>query len=78
LARGIVVALKDVPENVIPMNSRVLMRDMDSGKEVTCWLVIPDKINAVKNPVSILSPPGTAMIGYTAGNIFSWESPTTA
>lgn len=75
LERGIVVSPKEVPENVITMNSRVLMRDMDSGKEVTCWLVFPDKIDAVKNPVSILSPLGTAMIGYKVGDIFSWKSP---
>jgi len=75
LNRGIVVAPKDVPENVITMNSRVLLRDVESGKDMTCWLVFPDKVDAVKNPVSILSPLGTAMIGYKVGDVFSWESP---
>ena len=74
--RGIVVSPKDIPENVITMNSRVLLRDLDSGKTETHWLVFPDKVNAVKNPVSILSPLGTAMIGYKIGDVFTWESPS--
>lgn len=74
LDRGIVVAPKDVPENVITMNSRVLLRDRESGKEMTCWLVFPDKVHAVKNAVSILSPLGAAMIGNKVGDTFSWES----
>ena len=76
LNRGIVVSPKEVPENVITMNSRVLMRDVESGKDMTLWLVFPDKMDAVKNPVSILSPLGTAMIGYKVGDVFTWESPT--
>jgi len=76
LNRGIVVSPKEVPENVITMNSRVLLRDVDSGKEMTCWLVFPDKVGAVKNPVSILSPLGTAMIGYKVGDVFEWEGPS--
>lgn len=75
LEHKVVVSPKDVPENVITMNSRVLLRDVESGKNMTCWLVFPDKVDAVKNPVSILSALGTAMIGYDVGDIFSWESP---
>jgi regulator of nucleoside diphosphate kinase len=75
LGRGIVVSPKDVPENVITMNSRVLLRDVESEKNMTYWLVFPDKVDAVKNPVSILSPLGTAMIGYKVGDVFTWESP---
>lgn len=73
--RALVVSPKEVPENVITMNSRVLMRDVESGKDMTLWLVFPDKMDAVKNPVSILSPLGTAMIGYKVGDVFTWESP---
>ena len=78
LNRGIVVSPKEVPENVITMNSRVLMRDVESGNDMTLWLVFPDKVDAVKNPVSILSPLGTAMIGYKVGDVFEWESPSGA
>jgi regulator of nucleoside diphosphate kinase len=74
--RALVVSPKEVPENVITMNSRVLMRDVESGNDMTLWLVFPDKVDAVKNPVSILSPLGTAMIGYKVGDVFTWESPT--
>lgn len=75
LNRGIVVSPKDIPDNVITMNSRVLLRSLGSGKAETHWLVFPDKVNAVKNPVSIMSPLGTSMIGYKIGDVFTWESP---
>jgi len=74
--RAIIISPKEVPENVITMNSRVLLRVVESGKDMTLWLVFPDKMDAVKNPVSILSPLGTAMIGYKVGDVFMWESPT--
>jgi regulator of nucleoside diphosphate kinase len=74
--RALVVSPKEVPENVITMNSRVLLRDVGSGESMMLWLVFPAKMDAVKNPVSILSPLGTAMIGYKVGDVFTWESPT--
>lgn len=73
--RAHVVSPKEIPENVITMNSRVLLREVESGKDMKLWLVFPDKIDAVKNPVSILSSLGTAMIGYKTGDVFTWESP---
>ena len=73
--RAHVVSPKEIPENVITMNSRVFLREVESGKDMKLWLVFPDKVDAVKNPVSILSPLGTAMIGYKIGVVFSWESP---
>jgi len=75
LNHGIVVSPKEVPENVITMNSRVLLREVSTGETMTCWLVFPDKVDAVKNPVSILSSLGIAMIGYKIGDVFTWESP---
>ena len=72
--RALVVSPKEIPENVITMNSRVLLRDVESSKETIFWLVFPDKVSAVKNPVSILSSLGTAMIGHKTGDVFTWES----
>jgi len=73
--RALVVSPKEIPENVITMNSRVLLREVESGRETIFWLVFPDKVSAVKNPASILSPLGTAIIGHKTGDIFTWESP---
>jgi regulator of nucleoside diphosphate kinase len=73
--RALVVSPKEIPENVVTMNSRVLLRELGSGKDMTLWLVFPDKVDAVKNPVSILSSLGTAMIGCKMGDVFTWKSP---
>ncbi len=53
--RAHVVSPKEIPENVVTMNSRVLLREVETGENMTLWLVFPDKVDAVKNPVSILS-----------------------
>ncbi len=73
--RAHVVSPKEIPENVVTMNSRVLLRELETGEDMTLWLVFPDKVDAVKNPVSILSSLGTAMIGCKMGDVFTWESP---
>jgi len=73
--RAHVVSPKEIPENVVTMNSRVLLREVETGEDMTLWLVFPDKVDAVKNPVSILTPLGTAMIGCKMGDVFTWKSP---
>ena len=78
LDRAIVVSPKEVPENVITMNSRVVLRDIDSGKDGVYWLVFPDKADNERNYISVLNPLGKAMIGSRVGDTFIWESPSGA
>ncbi|OPY80414.1 MAG: Regulator of nucleoside diphosphate kinase [Syntrophorhabdus sp. PtaU1.Bin153] len=70
-----VVPPKDIPDNVITMNSLAIIKDLDSGEEMRCWLVFPEKAGASKNMISILAPIGTAMLGYSIGDTFEWEVP---
>ena len=75
LNRGIMVPPQDVPADVITMNSRVCLMDLDNGEELTCTLVFPNDADISQNKISILAPIGTAMLGYSVGDTFEWEVP---
>ena len=75
LNRSILVAPQDVPADVITMNSRVCLFDLDNEDELTCTLVFPNEADISQNKISVLAPIGTAMLGYSVGDTFEWEVP---
>lgn len=75
LNRGEVVPSKNIPSDVITMNSRVRLIDLDLGEESVLTLVFPDKADAQQNKISILAPIGTALIGFRVGDIITWKVP---
>ena len=75
LGRGKIVSPQEVPEDVITMNSKVCLVDLDTGEEITCTLVFPDDADIGQNKVSVLAPIGTAMLGYSVGDTFEWHVP---
>ncbi len=75
LDRAIIVDPKDIPEDVITMNSRVRIRDVDSGEERTFILVFPGQGQTSEMAISVLAPIGTALLGYREGEIIEWEVP---
>jgi regulator of nucleoside diphosphate kinase len=54
LDRTKVVESRRILEDVITMNSRVALRNLDTGKEIKCWLVFPEKADPSRNMVSVL------------------------
>lgn len=75
LDRGQVVAPEDVPKDVITMNSRVCLTDLDTGEETTYTLVFPENADINEGKISVLAPIGTAMFGYRLGDTFTWKIP---
>ncbi len=75
LDRAKIVDPKDIPHNIVTMNSAVRIRDLDNGEETTVMLVFPDKKETSEKTVSILAPIGTALIGYGEGDTIEWEVP---
>jgi len=75
LKRATVVDSKDIPGEVITMNSMVLIEDVDSGEKMTLTLTFPVDSDISQNKVSILAPIGTAMLGYRINDEFEWEVP---
>jgi len=75
LHRARVVTPASIPRDVITMNSRVRMRDMDSGAEMITQLVFPGDADLKQNKISVLAPIGTALIGYRVGDTVEWQAP---
>jgi regulator of nucleoside diphosphate kinase len=65
-----------MPEDVVTMNSRVRIKDLNSGEEMTLTLVFPAEANFDQGRVSIMAPIGTALIGCRAGDTVEWEVPS--
>ncbi|MBW7935425.1 MAG: nucleoside diphosphate kinase regulator, partial [Gemmatimonadaceae bacterium] len=75
LDRAQAVRPEEVPPDVITMNSKLRMTDLQSGTQRIVTLVYPDQANDADR-VSILSPLGTALLGYRVGDEIRWETPT--
>jgi|APDOM4702015248_1054824.scaffolds.fasta_scaffold138456_2 regulator of nucleoside diphosphate kinase len=75
LERAQVVAPEEIPSDVVTMNSKVMLNDLDTGEEETYTLVYPENADTAQGKVSILAPIGTAMLGYRVGDVFEWEVP---
>jgi len=76
LDRAIVVKPSRVPPEVVTMNSRIRIRDLNSGGEFTYQVVFPRGADMAKNRISVLAPIGTALLGERAGSIVEWQVPS--
>jgi regulator of nucleoside diphosphate kinase len=79
--RASIVKPTEIPADVVTMNSRVRLRDLDSGDAVVFSLVYPpsDSVHDAGSygvTVSVLAPVGTAVLGYRAGDPIDWEMPS--
>jgi regulator of nucleoside diphosphate kinase len=66
----------EVGENVVTMNSRVRVKDLNDGREVSYQIVFPGNADIAKNRISVLAPIGTGLLGYTAGTTLEWRVPS--
>ncbi|HAF95493.1 MAG: hypothetical protein A2X34_01375 [Elusimicrobia bacterium GWC2_51_8] len=62
--------------DIVTVNSRVHLKDLDTKKEILITLVFPDDANIEQGKLSILSPMGTAILGYSQGDAIKWEAPS--
>ncbi len=76
LSRASVVAPQDVPADVVTMNSKVLLEDVDSSEQMTFTLVFPENADIDAGAISVIAPVGTAILGYSEGDIIEWEVPS--
>ena len=75
LHRAVIVDPKDVFSDVITMNSRAEMRDLETGETVAFTLVFPSEANIDEEKISVLAPIGAGMLGYRVGEDFEWNVP---
>ena len=75
LQRSKVVDSNEMPPSVVTMNSRVRLVDLDTGETMEYTLVFPHEANIETGRLSILSPVGTAILGYATGDSIEWDVP---
>lgn len=66
---------EDMPKDVIRFNSKIMVYS-ESGWEKTIQLVIPSEKDAKNDKISVLTPMGTALFGYSEGDTVVWDFPT--
>lgn len=76
LDRADVLEPKEMPPNVVTMNSTVRFTMLESGKTNTLTLVYPKEMDGSGDKVSIFAPVGIALLGLAVGDEFQMPSPT--
>lgn len=75
LHRAVIVDPEEVPNDVITMNSRADLLDLESGETLTFTLVFPADANVEEGKISVLAPIGAGMLGYRVEDEFEWNVP---
>ena len=76
LERAAIMKADEVPSDVVTMNSRVKVKDLNSGRVTTYQIVFPGEADILKNRISVLAPIGTGLLGYSAGTTIEWQVPS--
>ncbi len=64
-----------ISNNIVTMNSRALLREIKSGREIEITITYPQDADSKEQKVSVLSPIGIALLGCREGDITSWRVP---
>src|SRR5688572_11120648 len=74
LHRALVMdAERRLASDVVTLDSRVVVVDLDSGEETEFTVVVPADADADKSRISVLDPLGMAILGYRSGQEIEWE-----
>lgn len=72
LGKGRIVASRQVPPDIVTLNSRVRLRDLDSDRAMEVTLVFPAGADLAQGRLSVTSPIGMAILGFAQGDVVEW------
>jgi regulator of nucleoside diphosphate kinase len=75
LDRADILETKDMPPNVVTMNSTVRFKVASSSEEFCLTLVYPKDVDQSGGTISILAPVGSALLGLSEGDEIEWPKP---
>jgi regulator of nucleoside diphosphate kinase len=75
LKKAKVVAREELPHDVVRLNSTVTIKEEKENKIMELTVVTPEKANIKQRLISIMSPIGTALIGFRKGQQVKWKVP---
>ena len=73
LKRARIMPSREIPPDVITMNSIVQIKETQSAAGIKFRIVYPHDANPRKQMISVLAPVGTAIIGCQVGDEVAWE-----
>lgn len=75
LKKARLVEKDQLPMDAVGLNSKVIIRDEKDRKQMELIIVLPSRADIRQRKISVLSPMGTALIGYRKGKKISWNVP---
>ncbi|MEO7264594.1 MAG: GreA/GreB family elongation factor [Ferruginibacter sp.] len=76
LKKATLVKKDDLPQDVVGLNSRVIIKDKERNKLLDLVLVVPELADIKQGRISVFAPIGTALIGFRQGTKIKWEVPS--
>jgi regulator of nucleoside diphosphate kinase len=76
LKKARLVGHEELPQDVVRLNSIVTIKEEQEKKLMILKLVTPDKADVKQKRISIMSPIGTALIGFRKGQQVEWDVPS--
>ncbi|HSH47088.1 MAG TPA: nucleoside diphosphate kinase regulator [Halomonas sp.] len=76
LERGEVLDPRDIPEDVVSMNSQIEFTDIGKGRRFTRTLVYPHSLSTTEDGISVMAPVGAALLGLRIGDSIEWPLPS--
>ena len=74
--RAVVVPASEIPPDVITMNSRARLLDLDQLTTLDYTVVYPEDADFAAGRISVVAPIGAAMLGYRVGDEIEWVVPS--
>lgn len=76
LRRATIVSQRDIPADVVTMNSEVVYEDCATSTQRQVRVVYPKDADASAGKISVLAPIGSALLGLRVGQSIEWQVPT--
>jgi regulator of nucleoside diphosphate kinase len=70
------VLRKDLPENIVSVNRKIIVQDLTMNVQRELFLVGPNKAKLQSNKFSILGDIGLATVGHKVGDTVKWPART--
>ena len=75
LERGNIVEDNAIENDIIRINSEVIIEEMSTQKQMKFQIVLPSQANIKESKYSVLVPLSVAIIGFKVNDQVDWELP---
>ena len=75
MGRAVIVKKDAFPAHAVKLNSKVAVLDIDTNRQMEFMIVMPELADMRKHKISVLTPMGTALLGFRKGEEIKWKVP---